>query len=719
MANKQTIDPGSQPLVATTEDGNELIVARLTSSERLDDLFEHRALVLARDVDERDLLGQSISFCYQPLQGSERQQERFFHGFCVEVRQVGSLSTWDYLQYELVAAPWSWFLSQRINCRVFQQQKVSEIIATIVREHGFNSYLELNGSNDQRREYCVQFNETDWDFIQRLISAQGWYYFFRQQQEQHTLVVGENNRLFGDCGESGVEYFVGSHKLERAITEWEHVYSMGAGSVVTADYNVEMAEPVMADEAKTTFTSVRHKNLQQYFYPGGFQEKNTGNTVSALQMQGIDTGFSEVSGTSSLFNFASGTTFHLDHHPDSDEQRDWFLSDIVHTFNTVEDGRSIEYTNRFRCLPTDTPWKSRQRLSKPVMAGLQSACVTGPDNEEIFLDQYHRIKLQFHWDREGKNDQNSSCWVRVAQPLAGDGFGCQFTPRIGDEVLVCFLDNDPDQPLVVGTVYNGKRQQPYTNAMEQGMRLKSLPGAGSDHFSELRFNCKSEEELVYLQAQKDMKVVVKNDAERTVTGNDKTLVEKASERTVKENDTHRVEGEQSTEVTKNIATKTDADYELQTKGKYQQQTDGGFNLKVGGATIVNSQGNLDMETKGDMAGTASGSLSLDAASIFGKGKTDIELTVGASKVSLSPSALEISCGPSNIKLSPLGVEINGADIKADAEAMAEIKGGISASLEGSVNAEVKGTLVTINGDAMTSVKAGALVELSGVITKIN
>ena len=715
----QTIDPESRPLVATMEDGNELIVARLTSSERLDDLFEHRAVVLAQDVDERDLLGQTISFCYQPLQDSERQRERFFHGFCVEVRQVGRLSSRDYLQYELVAAPWSWFLSQRMNCRVFQQKKTSEIITAIAREHGFHRYLELNASNDQRREYCVQFNETDWGFIQRLINAQGWYSFFRQQQEQHTLVIGENNRLFGDCGESGVEYFAGSHKLERAITEWEHVYSMCAGSVVTADYNVEMAEPVMADEVKTTFTSIRHKNLQQYFYPGGFQEKNVGNTVSAQQMQGIDTGFSEVSGASSLFNFASGTTFHLDHHPDSDEQVTWLLSEIVHTFTTTEDGHSMEYTNRFRCLPADTPWKARQRLPKPVMAGLQSASVTGPVNEEVYLDKYHRVKLQFHWDREGKSDQNSSCWVRVAQPLAGDGFGCQFTPRVGDEVLVSFLDSDPDQPLVVGTVYNGKRQQPYSNAMEQGVRLKSLPGAGADHFSELRFNCKSEEELVYLQAQKDMKVLVKNDAERTVTGNDKTLVEKASERTVKENDTHKVEGEQLTEVTKNLSTKTDADYQLQTKGKYQQQTDGSFDLKVREATTVNSQGNLELETMGNMTGTASGSLSLDAASISGKGKTGVEFSVGASKVSLSPSAVEISCGPSTVKVSPAGVEISGVEVKADAEVMAEVKGGVSASLEGSVNTEVKGTLVTINGNALTTVKAGALVELSGAIAKIN
>ena len=715
----ESISPDSRPLIAKTEDGDELIVAQLISSERMDDLFEHRAFILARQLDEPSLLGQEITFCYQPLHGGGRQRERFFHGYCIQVRQVGILASRDYLQYELVCAPWSWFLNQRMNCRVFQQMKASEIVMAVAREHGFQGCLEINASNDDRREYCVQFNETDWAFIQRLANAQGWFYFFSQKQGQHKLIMGENNRQFPDCGEKEVEYFVGSHKLERAITEWSHGYQMRTGSVMTADYNYELAQPVITDAVKTQFSGSRRKKLQQYFYPGGFQEKSQGKTISARVMTGVDTEFSEVKGASSLFNFASGTTFHLDHHPDSDEQKNWLLNEVVHTMMTVEDGRSMEYTNHFRCLPADTPWKARNVLPKPVMAGLQSARVTGPDNEEIYQDQYHRIKLQFHWDREGKGDQNSSCWVRVAQSLAGDGFGCQFTPRVGDEVLVCFLDNDPDQPLVVGTVYNGKRQQPFSNAMEQGMRLKSLPGAGSDNFSEFRFNCKKDEELVYLQAEKDMSVLIKNDSDRKVTGNDKTLIEKASDRTVKENDTHKIEGEQSTEVTKNISTKTDADYQLQTKGQFQQLTDGNYSLKTKGSTSLESNGNLDVSTQGNMSNKASGSLSMDATSISGKGKTGVEFTVGASKISLSTSSIEISCGPSSVKLSPSGVEISGMQVKAEGQVMAQVKGGVSASLEGTVNTEVKGTMVTINGNAMTSVKAGALVELSGAIAKIN
>lgn len=274
MASLEPINPDSRPLITITEDGDKLVTARLYSRESLDDLFEHCSLVLIQGIDEKSLLGQSITVCYQPLNTSGRQCERYFHGYCRAVRQVGLLSSRDYLQYEMIMVSWPWFLKQRTNCRVFQQQKISEIITTLAREHGFQSDLEFKISNDQRREYCVQFNESDWDFIQRLVVAQGWFYFFRQQQGQHTLIIGDNNRLFTDCGESGIEYFVGSHKLERAITEWNHGYQIQSGSVVTADYNYELAQSMLTDAVKTQFSSTRRRRLQQYFYPGGFRIRN-------------------------------------------------------------------------------------------------------------------------------------------------------------------------------------------------------------------------------------------------------------------------------------------------------------------------------------------------------------------------------------------------------------------------------------------------------------
>ena len=714
-----TLDITARPLIAASEDGDEWNASSLYSRESLDELFEHQVVILSRSMDEATLLGQGITLCYQPTEASSRVKQRYFHGFCIKIRQIGRIESKGYVQYELTLTSWPWFLSQRTNCRVFQEQKTGEIITMLCREYGFNTDLELKVNNDHRHEYCVQYNESDWSFIARLIAGQGWYCFFRQQNGKHTLVIGETNRIFEDCGESEIEYFVGSSKLQRAITRWEHQYAMSSGSVVTSDYSVEMAKPLRADEIKSTTKLSRRAQLQRYFYPGGFEDRGAGSQVAAHSLSAIETQMSTVTGDSTLTRFSAGSSFRLEHHPESKEQQKYLIQQVEHSMTTAEDGRSIEYGNQFCCLPLSVEWKNQKHIAKPSMPGLQSATVTGPDKEEVYLDQYHRIKLQFHWDREGPNDQNSSCWVRVAQSLAGDGFGCQFTPRVGDEVLVCFLDDDPDKPLVVGTVYNGQHQQPYSNANEQGMKLQSFPQAGAENFSELRFNCKKDEELVFLQAEKDMTSLVKNDKDQTIKGKNTSLVEKTSERTVKEDDSHKIEGEQKTEVSKTITTKTDADYQLSTASDFQQKTDGNYELTIKGSTEIKSTGDLGASSNGNINAKASSNIEMSAVSIKGAGKSDIEFSVGASKLSISNSLVEITCGPSSVKLSPSGVEVSGMQVKVEGQVMAEVKGGVSASLEGTVNTEVKGTLVTINGSAMTSVKAGALVEVSGAIAKIN
>ena len=714
-----TLSPDSRPLTAQTDNGDTFIVSEFHSHERLDGLFEHKALVLAPHLDEKAMLGQGVSFCYQPGHDTTRTKERFFHGHCLSIRQTGILDSRDYRQYEIVAAPWPCFLSLRKNCRIFQQQTVKDMVQTLAQEHGCQSSLKIHASSDQQKPFCMQFNESDWDFLQRHIQAQGWFYCFQQEEGQHTLVINDSNQQCQDSGEKEVEYFIGSHKLQRAIHEWSHGYQIQPGSVVTADYDYEQAQVIMADETRTRVSNAHSTHLQYFYYPGDFQSRQQGNTVSSLGMKGFDSNVSVVTGAGSLCHFASGTTFDLDHHPDSEEQQRWLLTEVTHDMITAEDGHSIEYSNRFRCIPANTPWKTRQTVPKPVMAGLHSAVVTGPENQEICLDKHHRIKVKFHWDREAKDDQNSSCWVRVAQPMTGDGFGCQFTPRVGDEVVISFLDGDPDKPLVVGTVYNGKRQQPYSNGLDQGFRMKSLPGAGAENFSELRFGCKKGQELLYLQAEKDLSVVVKNDAERKVTGNETAEIDKSSDRMVKENDTHTIQGTLSTNVSKGIVTKTDADYRLESKQDMQQQSGGSYSLQTRGTTTLNSDGDLKLDTGQNLNVTASGNQSLKANSISAKGNTGVELSVGASKIALSTSSIELSCGGSSIKLSPASLAISGVQLSVEGQTSALLKGGVSTSVESGVNTQVKGTMVTINGQAITTVKAGALVELSGAIAKIN
>ncbi len=715
----QDIDPRERPLMAITDNNQEWVTVHLQSKETLDKVFEHRAVVLAKQLDSVAVLGQGITFCYQPTKASSRVYERLFHGYCMRIRQMGILASHGYEQYEITAVSWLWFLQQRMNCRIFQQQKTSEIVQTICREHGFHTFLELKVTGDKSREYCVQFNESDLGFLSRLLEDEGWFYFFRQEKGKHCLIIGDNNRVFDRCCEEGLEYFVGSSKLDSAITGWVHGYQMQPGSCTTADYSVELAQSMISDDARSGQNHGRVKQLNRYYYPGRFNEKSEAHTCASRTMAALDARFSQVEGSSTQCHFAAGTTFQLAHHPDSTEQQNYLLSSVEHTLIAAEDGLALEYRNTFRCLPLKTPWLPVHSHGKPKLSGLQSARVTGAGDKEIHTDKYHRIKLLFHWNRTGLDDENSSCWVRVAQPVAGDGFGCQFTPRVGDEVLVSFLNEDPDQPLVVGAVYNGTHGQPCDSETRQGIKLKSTPGASSDNFSELSFECRKDEEKLFLQAEKDMALLVKNDRVNTIKGNDKVEIEKSSQRTVKENDHQKIEGEQSIEVSKDINVKTEADYKVDISGNYQQITEGDSKLTVKGAARSESTDDMSQESKAGYSAKAANTMTLDATSIIGSGKSSIEMSVGGSKVILSSSAVEISCGPSTVKLSASGVEISGMQVKVEGQVKAEIKGGVSASLEGTAKADVKGTLVTVNGHAMTSIKAGAMVEVSGAIAKIN
>ncbi len=212
----ETLDSTARPLVAKSEDGEEWVASQLFSTEGLDKLFEHRVVILSRQLNETDLLGKGITLCYHPMEASSRIKQKYFHGFCIQVRQIGRMESRQYVQYELTLTAWPWFMSKRTNCRVFQQKKTGEIIKTLSREHGFNTELVLNASGDVRSEYVVQFNESDWAFISRLLASRGWFYFFDQQDGHHQLIIGDNNRIFRDSGETEVEYFAGQQQTAKS-----------------------------------------------------------------------------------------------------------------------------------------------------------------------------------------------------------------------------------------------------------------------------------------------------------------------------------------------------------------------------------------------------------------------------------------------------------------------------------------------------------------------
>ncbi|WP_461538337.1 type VI secretion system Vgr family protein [Spongorhabdus nitratireducens] len=712
-------DVSRRPLTVLTESGDEWIATRMESRDCVDGVYEHRVSFMARGLNPQKVLGTGVSVSYRPEQGSSKSRQRFFHGICAEIRKTGVLQSRGYDLYTVVLVPWFALLKHRTHCRVFQQQKASEIIKTLAGEHGFGSQLDLAASGDQAREYCVQFNETDLDFITRLLKEEGWHYHFQQEKGDHTLVIAKDNGSFSKVDDTDIEFFAESKNREWAITDWQHNYMLGAGSVQTGDYSYELAEAMPGNKVNSAAGLKAQKSLQHYFYPGRFSEKSAGTDIATRAIEGFDSQFNQVEGASSLSSFFAGGRFKLEHHPDSSEQGEYLLLEVIHHFSAEETGSELHYSNSFRCIPADVDYRPLPAFEKPKVLGLQSAIVTGPSSEEIHMDDYNRIKVQFHWDTEGKGDDSSSCWVRVAQHMAGNSFGTQFVPRVGDEVLISFLDSDPDRPLVVGSVYNETNKPPYEVPTSYGTKLQSSPKGGADTFNELRFDCKKDEEQIFMQAEKDLVIEVKNDRNETIVGNLTEEIQKIVTRTVKEDDNLTVEGEQKVTVSKNITVATEADYELSTKGNYTQATDGDAAVTVKGKTALDSTGDIAAESKGNIDIKATNGITLDGTSIKQTGKQAIDLEVGPSKISLSPSGIEISCGPSTVKLSPSGVEISGMQFKAEGQVQAELKSGVACTVEGTVKTDIKGTMVGIQGNAMTQVKAGAMVEIQGAIAKIN
>jgi len=712
-------DPEQRPLVAHTETGDLLIVSELTSTEQLDGLYHHNAVLVARGLDAEAMLGSGISFCYQPQVASSRTQARWHHGYITRIEQLSELESHGYQQYRVEVSPWLWLLEQRPNCRVFQQLTTADIVRQVIDDHGFTSQLDFKAATGRTREYCVQYNETDLAFICRLMQEEGWHYHFLQQKGKHSLVIADDNQSFKAVPETGIEYFQDSNKLQFALTDWRHRYQPVPGAFETSDYSHQLAEAMPSGKAKARASHKRQRNLSHYFYPGRFTEKGEARKTATRVAEHYDAGYSKVEGQGSLYGFAAGATFELEHHPQSAECGEYLLTRVEHRYVTAENGRDVEYGNHFHCQPSAVTWRPCFPFQKPQIVGLQSAVVTGPGKDEIHTEDLLAIKLQFHWDQLGKNDDQSSCWVRVCQPIAHNGFGSQLLPRVGDEVLVSFVDSDPDRPIVVGSAYNKAQKIPFKTPTTYGLKLQSTPDAGTDNFSELSFECKKGSELMNVQAEKDMKVLVKNDRTETIKANETVTVEKDRTTTIKQNDSLTVEGTSTTKVTKKTSLSTDDAYALSAKKDITESTDADFSLTSKGDSSVDAKGDIKLTTKGDLSESASGDISMDATKIKGSGSSAIELSVGSSKIKMSSSAIELSSGASKMKISASGIEISGTNVKVNGQVSAELKGGVSAKVEGSVQTDVKGTMVAINGSAMTQVKGGAMVEINGAIAKIN
>lgn len=538
-----------------------------------------------------------------------------------EIRQLPADATAD--RYQVLLRPWLWWLTLASNNRVFQNLSTSDIVTSIFTDHGFSDHkLSLTGSYTPR-EYCVQYGETDFSFVSRLLEEEGIFWFFTHEEGKHTLVLADNNDAFPAIPNGPAVKYLGQGMGNRelhGIRSGQLVLQAVSGVYSASDY--EFTTPTTSLYSKA---EAKAGPLSMYEHPGGYIAKARGDALTKQRVDGLRSQEKRFIGESDCRWLVPGHYFTLSGHDDATLNIDWVVTAVTH--EASHEG----YRNRFEAIPKATTFRPARLTPKPRMH-TQTATVVGKSGEEIWTDEYGRIKIQFPWDRDGKNDETSSCWVRVVLPWTGKGFGIQFVPRIGQEVIVTFIDGDPDRPLVSGCVYNGDNALPYAlpaNQTQSGIKTNSSKGGGG--FNELRFEDKKDAEEVFLQAQKDFKTNVLNDTTVTV-GHDETLtVQNARTRTVKEgdetvtlekgkrsvtiqtgSDTLDVKDTRTVKVGGDQTHSTGGNYTDKVTGNYSLTVDGNLTLKVSGTITLESGGSFTIKSGADLAVQASTSITQKA-----------------------------------------------------------------------------------------------------------
>lgn len=396
-------------------------------------------------------------------------EQRQIHGVISRFIQRGWSDELTSYQCELV--PWLWFLSLSRECRIYQEMSVLEIAEEVFKSHGYSDFDIRCVRSYPQREYCVQYRESHLDFISRLLEEEGIFYFFEHTDSEHTLVLADDNTAIEACAGPG-EARMRREAMpdEDVVTELEQEHSVHAGTVALADY--DYMQPSLS--LRSEISGNGQEEIYDY-HPGRYTDLDEGDRYARIMLEREEAERHVAHGESTCRHFQGGAHFDLKEHRRRDANQTYILTRVGHYARAgdyrAEHSTEMDYRNDFVAIPQDIPFRPPRRTPKPVVQGAQTAVVVGEKGEDIPVDKHGRVKVQFHWDREGKKDENSSCWVRVSQNWAGPEWGGMFIPHAGQEVIVSFLEGDPDRPIITGRVYNAKNMSPLSLP---GDRTKSI-----------------------------------------------------------------------------------------------------------------------------------------------------------------------------------------------------------------------------------------------------
>lgn len=613
---------------------NTLIMTAFHGHEELSRLFSYDLDLISDSpaITPQSIVGKNVTFSIKLADDSPR----FFNGFISQFYAGNEHQ--GRRNYRARVVPWLWFLTRTSDCRIFQNKSVPDIVQQIFKDLGFSDFEPRLSGHHPKRDYCVQYRETDFNFVSRLMEEEGIFYYFKHQDGKHVLVFSDEKGAYFNCGEKTVDFprDHGGHHIHDHISAWEHRYEFRSGKWAQTDYNFETPTTSLMTNTSTVVPLPDAAKYEFYDYPGTgtYLNKANGTPLTKDRMEEEEVEYDIVHASSKCRTFTPGGKFKIDkHHAAAEQGKTYVITGIQHSAHETlghESGASHageDYTNSFTCIPESVTFRPARLTPKPVVHGVQTAVIVGPKGEEIYCDKYGRVKVQFHWDREGKKNETSSCWMRSAHNVAGKQWGFMAIPRIGQEVVVDFLEGDPDCPLIVGSVYNAGQMPHYALPAEQTKTyIKTNSSKGGKGYNELMFEDKKDDERVYIHAEKNMDVRVKNDSKTRIFGNRHQIIgwEKDGKKggsqfeevyqdkvlNIKRDQIEQIEGNMQLMighgkadsggnldivVEKNKAELIEADSDLHIKGNHSEQVDGGLSLTVGGDQNHKVGGNVAVE----------------------------------------------------------------------------------------------------------------------------
>ncbi len=593
-----------------------LLLAGFTGHEAISRLFSFQLDLLSDQgpIDFAQIIGKNVTISVTQADDTPR----YFNGMVSHFAQSGADARFTHFQMEVV--PWTWMLTRYADCKIFHNKKVNEVIEQVFSDRGFQDYTLLLNGDYSPMEYCVQYRETDFNFISRLMEQNGIFYFYQHEKGKHTMVIADSATAHEPCpGQTSAGYNLVSGGIDEAdvINSWILEQQLRSGKYTLTDYNFTTPSANLTATEPSVIEVGGNSGFEIFDYPGEYTTRGDGAGFAKLRMQEEEAGHLVASGSSVCRAFTSGYKFNLTDHYQNTMNVSYVLTEVQHiasahgSYNLGSAGSGDSYSNHFTCIPETVPFRPARLTPKPFVQGPQTAVVIGKstykdtsgddgggDGEEIWVDSYGRVIVLFPWDRAGK----CSCRVRVSQEWAGQGWGAITIPRVGQEVLVSFLEGDPDRPIITGRVYNAEQTVPYdlpANQTRSTFKTRSSEGGGTDNYNELRFEDKTGSEQIFLRGEKDFDTRLKNDIREWV-GNNRSLI-------VTQDQMEKAGGDLHCQVTGNVNQKVGQNLSLQVGQNLYEKSGMNFaheagqiiHLKAGATLVLEAGAELTLKVGGN------------------------------------------------------------------------------------------------------------------------